>query len=157
MTELKQQILKFISKRYLLSIATVDEENNPWVCNVYFSQDEDLNIYFISPNDTNHSKHIKNNSKVAFTVNWYDENSLDNRKAIQAIGICKQIGIKDLKHAIKCMIMKYPDWKDFLTFEKVTKDLIKSKVYKITPSYIKYWDDELFGEEGVREMVIGKQ
>lgn len=50
----------------------------------------------------------------------------------------------------------FPNWKSVITHENMVNDVIKSRPYVITPSYIKYWDDKLFGEEGTREYEFGQ-
>ena len=148
----KKELVSFIENRKLLVLSTVDEEGNPWTSNVYYSADKDLNLFFISPPDTKHSQHIKNKSQVSFSIPWYDEKDLANRKAIQGTGICRRITnageiIKLLKNHYKY----YPLWKSVITYKAMREKLMESRPYIIKPSYMKFWNDELFGEEGTRE------
>lgn len=47
-----------------LSLATV-KDNKPWVCEVHFAYDDDLNIYFRSLRSRRHSQEIADNPNVA--------------------------------------------------------------------------------------------
>ena len=137
----------------VLTIATHDKD--PWICNVYFSVDNHFNFFFISPPNTKHSFDIAKNPKVAFTTAWYDPKNLGDRKAIQGIGECTLITtsatvIKFLKNHYKY----YPLWKEVITHKKMRDNVIQSRPYVIKPTYIKFWNDEIYGEEGVREWSI---
>jgi uncharacterized protein YhbP (UPF0306 family) len=48
-----------------MSLATVGEDGRPWVCEVHFFYDDDLNLYFRSRPDRRHSQEIAGNPNVA--------------------------------------------------------------------------------------------
>lgn len=50
-----------------MSLATV-KGNAPWVCEVHFAYDDDLNLYFRSLPSRRHSQEIANNPKVAGNI-----------------------------------------------------------------------------------------
>ncbi len=50
-----------------LSLAT-SSQNRPWVCEVHFAYDEDLNLYFRSKESRRHSQEIVANSFVAGNI-----------------------------------------------------------------------------------------
>lgn len=146
-----KEVIEFLNNQKLLSIATINNEL-PWIFNVYYSIDKDFNIYFVSPESNNHSKHIKLNSNVSFTSVWFDNSNLDNRKSIQGRGVCSKVtNIKDVTHALRIHLKKYPEWSQFINLNNILNKVIESRVYVIKPTYIKYWDDELYGEEGIKE------
>jgi uncharacterized protein YhbP (UPF0306 family) len=67
----KQQIERII-RDYIpqiihMSLATV-KDNKPWVCEVHFSYDDDLNLYFISSAKTRHAQEIMQNPRVAGNI-----------------------------------------------------------------------------------------
>lgn len=150
----KQVLQHFFGKQHLLTLATVDASGKqPWLANMYFVADEELNLYFVSAKETNHSLHIAENDKVAFTTAWYDPDNLGDRKAIQGKGKCELMkNWGEIAKVLKLFHAKYPDWKEVINLQTIKEKLIESRPYKITPSYIKYWDDELLGEEGTEEL-----
>lgn len=150
-----KELIDFAKTQKVLSISTIDENSKPWISNVYFSCDQECNLFFVGPTFTNRSQHIENNEEIAFTTVWYDQNDLTNRKAIQGKGICQRITepsliIKFLKNHAKY----YPLWKDVITHENMVNKIIRSKPYIIKPTYLKFWNDELYGEEGTKEFNI---
>lgn len=60
-------IREYVTKTIHMSIATVSE-NKPWVCEVHFVADDDLNLYFVSKKSTRHCQEIANNPNVAGNI-----------------------------------------------------------------------------------------
>jgi uncharacterized protein YhbP (UPF0306 family) len=151
--EINQTLLPFLQSQKVLVLATVDKKNNPWVSNVYFSVNKYYEFFFFSATDTQHSNHLISNENVSFAVVWHDSEDEGNRKAIQAKGVCKQIKdpIKLLK-LVKNHYKYYPGWKEEgESIDDTVKKLLKTGAYVINPDYIKYWDDEEFGEKKTEE------
>lgn len=42
--------------------------NQPWVCNVWFAADDDMNIYWFSAVNRRHSKELEKNPKVSASI-----------------------------------------------------------------------------------------
>lgn len=53
-----------IDQSFHMSLATVSG-NRPWVCEVHFAYDKDLNLYWLSQRSSRHSEEISVNSAVA--------------------------------------------------------------------------------------------
>ena len=146
------ELSKFLKNQKLLVLSTVDGRGNPWTSNLYYSVDRDLNLFFVSSPDTNHGMHITAHSQISFSVPWYDEKNLGNRKAVQGTGICKRITrAEEIIKLLKNHYKYYPLWKDVVTHKAMQNNLIKSRPYLIKPNYMKFWNDEVYGDEGVRE------
>jgi uncharacterized protein YhbP (UPF0306 family) len=145
-------LLSFLQEQRLLTLATVSTDGFPWVSNVYYSITDKGEIFYISPTTTNHSKHVVANKEVAFSVAWYEKDNMENRKSVQGRGICSQVtNFAKISRLISNHLSFYPDWKDFLTTDAILRHLIESRPYMIKPTYMKFFNDELFGEEGTRE------
>ena len=67
-SEEKPEITKFLTTNQLGTLATADKEGQPHTAAVYFTIDPDLNIYFITKDQTTKARNIAENSKVAFAV-----------------------------------------------------------------------------------------
>lgn len=65
--EIEQIIRKYIPQVVHMSLATCADEK-PWVCEVHFSYDDELNIYFCSSMQTRHCTEIRSNPKVSGTI-----------------------------------------------------------------------------------------
>jgi uncharacterized protein YhbP (UPF0306 family) len=67
-TETNQDFLKSLIKRNrYLSLATTDG-SNPWVAPLEYISDDDLNLYYFSPESAAHSLHIGEHQTVAIAV-----------------------------------------------------------------------------------------
>lgn len=66
-TDIEKKILENITKTVHLSLATVND-NKPWVCEVHFAHDDNLNLYFVSKKDTRHCREIASNPSVAGNI-----------------------------------------------------------------------------------------
>jgi uncharacterized protein YhbP (UPF0306 family) len=65
--DVEKVIREYIDKSLHLSLATCIG-NKPWVCEVHFVYDEDLNLYFRSLPSRRHSQEIAQNSNVAGNI-----------------------------------------------------------------------------------------
>ena len=59
--------LEYFTTCKLMQLATISD-GNPWICNVYFVIDDDLNIYWTSAKGRQHSVEIMANPKVAVSI-----------------------------------------------------------------------------------------
>ena len=150
-----EELLKFLKSQKLLVLSTASKGGEPWVSNVYYSVDSNLNLFFVSPSDTRHIEHLEHNPKVAFSVVWFNPNNLVDRKGIQGQGTCERIEEpEEIISLLKNHAKYFPLWKDRITYENIKNKTIQSRPFLIRPSYIKFWNDELYGEEGTREFTF---
>ena len=64
---IRQLIKDYLRKAKLMQLAT-SADDQPWVCNVWFAADEDLNIYWFSSTTRRHSGEVLKNKKVAAAI-----------------------------------------------------------------------------------------
>lgn len=67
MIDVEAIIREYIGKTVHMSLATV-ADNKPWVCEVHFAYDDELNIYWRSSADRRHSKELLVNPNVAGNI-----------------------------------------------------------------------------------------
>lgn len=65
--DLEKEVRRLIGSSPHMSLATASE-NRPWVCEVHFGYDGDLNLYFVSKQDTRHCQEIVANPNVAGNI-----------------------------------------------------------------------------------------
>src|SRR6478672_10503126 len=66
-TDIERLVRENIDKSIHMSLATV-RDNIPWVCEVHFAYDDDLNLYWRSLKDRRHSLEIADNPNVAGNI-----------------------------------------------------------------------------------------
>src|SRR5690606_5100432 len=67
MIDVEKVIREYIDKTVHLSLATVSD-NRPWVCEVHFAYNNELNLYFVSKLTTRHCREIAANPSVAGNI-----------------------------------------------------------------------------------------
>lgn len=65
--DVEKVIREYLPKIIHLSLGT-SVDNKPWVCEVHYSYDDDLNFYFRSLKSRRHSQEIAKNSNVAGNI-----------------------------------------------------------------------------------------
>jgi len=137
-SELLDSYNNFINTHDIVSIAVSDKDNTPWIFNAFYMVDKQGNLIFLSGNDTKHSKIIKTNSIVCATV--YDHSStFGNVTGIQIQGTLKEISfLEGSKYLIK-----FKNRFD-KTLNEDLKQVIGSRFYKLTPTFVKYRNSKEF-------------
>lgn len=145
-----ENLLKFIKSQRLLSIATINSDG-PWIANVYYVCDDQYKFYFLSSKDTKHSKSILNNPEVAVSITWFDQKNHRNRKSIQGTGVCRLANLSEIKTGVGLLYQNFPDLRDILTLKWVSENIWNSRIWVVDLKYVKYWDDEIYGDSESEE------
>lgn len=66
--ELEAIIREYLDKTIHMSLATATQDGKPWVCEVHFTYDDNLNIYWRSKESRRHSQEIADNPRVAGNI-----------------------------------------------------------------------------------------
>lgn len=121
--------------------------SSPWICTVYYVTDESLNLYFVSAPNSKHVEGISKNKGVACAIATSNQKPSENKVGVQMQGEVEEVkGIEKIKWFFKMWRKLNPN-EVKLTFENYDKKLIKSKIFRIRPTLIKYMNKELFGDE----------
>jgi len=148
MEQLKIDLHQYLDKHSLMALSTCSD--NPWVCFVYYIVDKDFNFYFISPPDSKHAMDIVDNATVAAGVADSRQKVEDIKMGVQMQGTAEEVSsLGKVEWFFKMWAKLYPGNKDKLNFENYRTSVILSKVYKITPSKIKWFNEGLDDEEVV--------
>ena len=152
-TQTAEQLYRFLKEQKLLTLATTDERGNPWTANLFYDVDESFTFYFVSSVEADHSKHLVQNSMVAFNVVWFDPSDHMNRKGVQGSGICRVAENEEIERGIKGHNERFPEFADRITVDWVTSNDNPAKVWVIESKRMKFWNDELFGVNGTQDWV----
>lgn len=153
MSKNKKEIIKFLNKNILMTLATAYPK--PWVATVYFVTDEDFNFYFVSSPNSKHSKDIDKNKNVACAIYDSHTKNSDKKAGIQMKGTAKMV--KNWNEVEKYLLLwnkKNPGMEKVVNVKNMKEKVISSRVYKITPKYVKFFNQELFGEDGIKEYIF---
>ncbi len=146
-----EKLLEFLKSQKLLVLAT-NGSDGVWAANVYYGIDSDFKIYFVSRKSAKHSSHILQNPNVAFSICWFDSSNHKNRKAVQGLGVCRLAETEEeIAKGVQLHNANFPEFAEKITVEWIRTNDYESCVWVLNPSYMKYWNDELYGEDGSKE------
>ena len=145
----KRIILNFMNSNTILSLST-SISDSPYICNLFYVCDDDLNIYFLSSNKTRHAQELKDNPKVAVSI--YDPKSAPGKSVIglQAVGKVSEAKGMELVKMFASYLKLFPATKiDINMLKQVSFD---SRLFKFKPDIIYFMDKSHF--EKRQEVVL---
>lgn len=91
--DLKSLIQQYLHEANLMQLAT-SRDNQPWVCNVWFVADKNMNIYWFSAISGRHSKELIKNKKIAASI-VMPHTPQDIPRGIQLQGTAEELSEKE--------------------------------------------------------------
>jgi len=142
----KQLLQNYLNSERLMAIATQGE--HLWAATVYYVSDDDLNLYFISPPNSEHIEHIQQNNNIACAIADSHQSAAKPKVGLQLFGIAsEETDLERVKWMLKMYNKLHPTTKEKLNFENFQSKVMTSRVYKVSPTKIKFFNQELFGDE----------
>ncbi len=146
--DVRKLIKEYLESTKMMQLAT-SINNQPWVCNVWFASDDDLNIYWFSSSTRRHSNEIMKNNKVAAAF-VFPQTPEDTPRGLQLQGAAAVLDKKDdIEKAISVYKGRiFPKE----TIVKLMKDKTKPhKFYRIKPTQFVLFDGVNFGDDWRQE------
>lgn len=147
--DIHERARRFLAEQEILTIATVDGDGALWAASVFHCPDEEGRILFISEEGTEHGTHLKDRPSVAFATACHDSGV---RRGIQGVGACREARGPDIALGVRLHNERFPALAEQLTERYLHENPDGTRVYVITPSRIKYWDDETLGPQSPKEL-----
>jgi len=150
-TKLRQLIVDYMTEQKLMQLATIGQ-TGPWVCSVWQAFDEDLNIYFFSATNRQHSMEIEKDNRVAGALAKPHTVS-DTPRAVQFSGTAQKL--TDPADIAKARSVYEGRIFDAETINKLMENNERPHVfYKITPTKLVLFDVENYPENSRRELEL---
>ena len=126
----------------------------PWTCNVWYSYDDDLNLYFISSNHRRHCEEIRNNEKISAAIVHpiYKEAGGQECRGITLEGTATELGVLSSGKALDNFMKRWPKAKKYVAKKDLIKNLTKVRFYKIKPQVIVLFDETNYPKDPRREL-----
>ncbi len=136
----RDRVLAYLAAHNTLTLASA-QAGSPWA-NALFYANEDFTLYFVSDPKTRHAQHLKNNPRVAATVQD-DQHDWRAIRGVQLEGACYEItNPVEAAHALTVYAAKYPFVGDLLRAPKeIGSAMVKARFHKITPRWIRLIDN----------------
>jgi len=145
--DLNLSISRILNENILCSIASI-KENESYIHTAYYCFNKKLNFFFLSDPATQHVQNIEKNLSVAIAI--YDsKQSWDNNKCgLQVFGSCEIAKGTNLIEGTLLYLKRFAGLKQWIKHpDDFINGAINSKMFLITPSWIKLFDEKTFGEE----------
>lgn len=144
--DLETLLKQYFEENKLMQLATVSD-GQPWLCNVYFVNDEDNNIYWTSARSRRHSKELNSNPIVAATI-VHDN---DKKQALQITGRAIEVALEDAERVDHLYSNKFGE-KDRLI--EVKANLPDGRAYyMLKPETIFFWDEVNFPDSPKQQII----
>jgi len=131
-----------------MQLATSNNDQ-PWICTVYFVADESFNLYWMSARERQHSQEIIKNPKVAIAV----VKDQVRKQALQIVGEAYEISNDELDKVHALYVNKYGP-KDY-DLEEIKKHLPTGRAYWVfRPSKMYFWDEVNFPDSPKQEVLL---
>lgn len=130
----EQVIRNYLTQIIHMSLGTVGEDGRPWVCEVHFAFDDELNLYWVSMGDARHSQEVTANPQVAGTIAV--QHFLDQMpRAVSFEGTAEVLEDVTPEHlAFKTYVARYPSRAEALQEAYASDDPNGRRIYKVTVS-----------------------
>lgn len=135
--DIKQLAKDRIKDMYVMQLAT-SHDDKPWICNVHFWADDDLNLYWMSVPNCRHSEEIATNGRAAAAFAVHVEAPV---VGVQIEGDAEQLFFADHQAVLR----KYAKRHDH---GELVEDALSGKagfrLYRLTPHLVQVFDLQHF-------------
>lgn len=149
MDEVETLVKKYLARGNMMQVATANRRQ-PWVCTVYYVEDDELNLYWLSLPERRHSQEIEKNSKAAVAVPIKFDKPV---VGLQAQGVAEVVADHKLIEQVMVRYVKrYNTGRDF--YDNFMAGKNQHKMYKFVPDAYYLFDEVTFGDGVKRELKL---
>lgn len=135
----RELLKKHISGGRVMQIATVSG-NRPWICTVYYVEDEAGNLYWLSSPPRRHSQEIEQNPNIAVTI------VVKSDQPVVGVQIEGEANVIDdaevVRFVMERYLLRHGVGKDF--YDNFIAGKNQHQLYKLTPKSIVLFDEVNF-------------
>lgn len=136
--EFDAMIRSFLQTSRTATLATVNEDGAPAACNVQYAQDDELNLYFVSNDQSDHSRNIVRDGRVALTVYAHDDRA-QNIHGVQIRGVAEALcKAGDCNQAWEIYTSKFTFAAALPQFAEVLRN---ETFFRIRPTWLRWIDN----------------
>ncbi len=141
----KKRLLEYLKNRDLMILAT----NGPTASTLYYGIDKDFNLFIVTSPSSEHAVNFLKNPNVACVITDTNQKMFEtkHKSGVQLKGKIEQVSEENLKIALAVWSHSNEEIADKF-FKNINSGKWKDRVFIIKPSEIKWFNEELYGEEG---------
>ncbi len=151
MGDLSSLTKQYLDHTRLMQLAT-SLNGQPWACTVHFYADKDLNLYWLSTPEREHSKQIAQNPVVAATVMAHEDRPGEEYVVgISISGTAEQLdGVPE--GTGRAYIEKFGDREQLLA--EIAEGSNPHRFYRLKPTRIVLFDSKTFPDDPRKELNV---
>jgi uncharacterized protein YhbP (UPF0306 family) len=151
-----KELTEFLQQQTIMQIAPKSSE--PWIANVLMVCEEPKQLFFVGSTERRYGQLLLQDGTVAFATAWHDAKNHINRKGVQGLGIARIASSdEEVKLALALHNRDYPEFQAVYNPEWINENPHNVRVWVIEPTYIKFWNDELYGRDGTETFTFTPQ
>lgn len=145
----KQQLLQYLQSQTLMTLSTKSE--TLWISSVYYVIDKNFNLYFLSEPQSIHCQAIAKHDEVACAIADSRQKVTDSKVGVQLEGTASPLSnLAKIKWMLQLWNKLNPGFESIINLKNIKTNKIKSRIYKVKPRKIKFFNEKLFGPEGYK-------
>ena len=148
----KDLIKQYLGQRNVMQLAT-SVNDQPYVCNVHFYADDQLNLYWISTEARRHSQELAQNPKVSAAILIHENTPAENYViGLTIIGTVEFLGKTVDSEIAAGYINKLQ--KEPSLIEEIASGQNPHRFYRLTPSSFVLFDSKNFPQDPRQEVPL---
>jgi uncharacterized protein YhbP (UPF0306 family) len=149
-------LFAYLKSQRLMSLATFGKQLS--ACTVYYAMDRQFHLYVISEPESEHVRNIAMNDQVACTIADSRQHVNAKKIGVQIKGTAHVVSNRERLKAILAMWNRTnPGIASVINLKNIKAKVIDSVVLKISPLEISFFNEALFGPEGVEQFHFKKK
>jgi hypothetical protein len=136
---IKSSICRYLERHTTLSLATC-HNSQPWSTDLFYANDEDCRLFFVSSVTTRHCQHIAVNPQVSVSISGEVADWVEI-KGLQLDGMAGVVSEPDRAWVIDTYLTKFPALKKLHKASEILSSFWESSFYRISPKWIRLIDN----------------
>lgn len=147
-TELRPLVQGILDKVTLCTISTVNQDGTAHISTAFFCVDSEWRIFFVSSDDTRHSRNIAVRSTMAVAVFDSNQDWDDWKSGLQLFGSCAVARGRDARLGAKLYKKRFPAYAKWLHgLGRAVGRTSAAPFFTFVPESLKVLHEEVLGEE----------
>src|SRR6056297_2261567 len=142
-----EELTAFLKAQSIMQIAPQSE--TPWIANLLMVAESPRALYFVGSERTHYGQQLRATGTVAFATAWHASDNHTDRKGVQGVGVAHTATDYDeIAYVVSLHNAAYPEFREQITPDWVSTNTIGIHLWRIEPTFIKFWNDALYGRDG---------
>jgi len=142
----ERSVNEIVSANPLFFLSTV-RDGKPYGCVMVFAYDQDLCMLFFSNPKTEHVFNIAKNPQVAGEIADTHQTWESPRRGMQFMGTARMVEPHEAAHVVDLYMARFPGFERHKIESTGEAEPVKVRPFIVRPSYLKIFDEKIFGRE----------